>query len=114
MIYDKVDLLCKTLTERLDHNKAVEMRATFLAFTTDTVCQHAFNKSMDLLLDEQRAVDWQKTIRALAGGTPLVRQFTWILPVAMMLPLKVLRRVAPDTSRVVAFHRVRVRDVLSK
>ena len=106
MIYDKMEELDQQLKQQLEHNGVAEMRKNFLAMTTDTLCAHTFDKSLDLLKCDEEAVNWQKTIRAVATLTPLQKQFTWIIPAALMLPLTFLRLIVPDLARIVALHRV--------
>lgn len=106
MIHEKVELLGLRLWQQLSENGSAEIRADYLAMTTDTLCSHAFGHSMDLLGDEQRSKNWQRTIKAIAILTPLVKQFTWIIPVALKLPLGPLRMILPDLARIVALHRV--------
>ena len=45
-------------------------------------------------------------MKAVIGSTPVAKQFTWILPVALKLPLGLLRLVAKDVARIVAFNQV--------
>jgi len=62
----------------------------------------------DLLGDEQRATNWMKTIKAVAMVTPLVKQYSWIMPFALKFPLWPLRVVLPDLSRIVQLRRVSI------
>lgn len=106
MIHAKAERLVSRLQEQFEKYGFAEMRANYLATTTDALCLHAFGGSMDLLENEQRSKNWQQTIKAVAVLTPLVKQFTWIIPVALSLPLAPLRLVVPDLARIVALHRV--------
>ena len=106
MIYEKIDLLTKDLKERLANDEVVELRQTFLALTTDTLSQHAFEKSTNLLENSKAAADWKRTIKAVAVLTPLVKQFNWIIPLALKLPLTPLRWLLPDLARIVALRKV--------
>lgn len=106
MIYRKMDLLCQRLRDSLANGGVVELRKAYLAMTTDTLCGHAFDRSLDLLDEDRKADEWKRTIRAVAILTPLIKQFTWIIPLALKLPLGPLRMVVPDLARIVALHRV--------
>ena len=108
MIHDNVETLCVRLKEQLADGGVAEMRKIFLAMATDTLCDHAFDKSLNLLQSDQAAINWQKTIKAIASLTPWIKQFTWIIPIALMLPLGPLRIFVPDLARMVALHRVRL------
>ncbi|KAL8929508.1 MAG: hypothetical protein Q9208_001177 [Pyrenodesmia sp. 3 TL-2023] len=105
MIYTKMDLLELRLREQLAKDGVAEMRKNFLATTTDVLCDHAFYESLDLLRSDQAAGDWQKTIKAVAGLTPLQKQFLWIVPTALKLPLLPLWATVPHLARMVALHR---------
>ena len=108
MIYDNMDLLGATMNEQLAYGGTTEMRKNFLAMTTDTLCGHTFNESfnLNLLKSEQMATDWQRTIKAVATLTPLVKQFPWIIPVALKCPLGLLQVMVPDLARIVGLRRV--------
>lgn len=106
MIHGKMRLLCRRLKETLADGGVVELRKTYLAITTDTLSGHAFQKSHGLLEEDRKADDWKKTIKAVAILTPLIKQFTWIIPLALKLPLGPLQMVVPDLARIVALHRV--------
>ena len=109
MIYEKMRQLCWRLKQDLADGGVVELRKMFLAITTDTLCSHAFQKSQGLIEEDQKAYEWKRTIKAVAILTPLIKQFTWITPMALKLPLGSLRLVAPDLARIAALHRVGVR-----
>ena len=108
MIHDKAELLCRGIRSQLLETGVAEMRVHYLAMTTDTLCSHAFAKPLNLLENERQAMEWQRTIKAIALLTPLVKQFTWIIPAALKLPLLPLQLVVPDLARIVVLHRVRV------
>ncbi|KAL8729123.1 MAG: hypothetical protein Q9166_004954 [cf. Caloplaca sp. 2 TL-2023] len=102
ILYDKMEALNQTFEKKLAENKVVELRQAFLALTTDTLCGYAFDRSMNLLNDEQGAADWWRTIQTVAILTPLVKQFTWIFPLALKLPLILLRYLVPDLAKIMA------------
>lgn len=106
MIYEKVDLLSQMLQRKLAKDEIVELRQTYLALTTDTLCGHAFDTSLSLLTDDQAATEWKRTIKAVTILTPLIKQFTWIIPLALKVPLAPLQFVVPDLARIVALRRV--------
>ena len=106
MIYDNMDLLENRLRQDLSNGGAVELRKTYLAMTTDTLADHAFNKSLNLLKDRKKADEWRRTIRAVTVLTPLIKQFVWIIPLALKLPMGLLRMIVPDLARIVALRRV--------
>ena len=106
MIHEKVELLGERLKAQLADAGIAEMRRYYLATTTDMVSQHIFDKSLNLLQNDQAAKDWQNTIKAVCRVTPLAKHFTWSLPVALRLPLVPLQMVVPAISRIVALRQV--------
>ena len=82
------------------------MHKTYLAMTTDTLCDHTFGETLGLLQEDKKADEWRRTIKAVAVLTPLIKQFTYIIPLALKLPLRPLQIVVPDLARIVALHRV--------
>ena len=106
MIHEKMKLLGKILKQKVKENGTVELRQTYLALATDTLSSHAFESSLDLLKDDRKAKEWKKTIKAIAILTPLIKQFTWIIPLALRIPLRLLRLAVPDLARIVALRQV--------
>lgn len=106
MIDEKMKLLGQKLKQSLANNGVVELRKTYLAITTDTLCDHASQKSQGLLIEDRKAAEWKRTIKAVAILTPLIKQFTWIIPMALKLPLASLQLVVPDLARIVSLHHV--------
>ena len=70
------------------------------------VSQHIFDRSPDLLQDDQAARDWQNTIKAVSRATPLAKQFPWIIPAAVRLPLVSLQMAVPAIARIVGLRQV--------
>lgn len=103
----KFELLGEKMKAQFADTGIAEMRRYYLATTTDILSQHVFDRSLNLLENDQAAKDWQNTIKATAKLTPLVKQFTWIIPFALRLPLIPLQIIAPAVARFVALRRVR-------
>jgi hypothetical protein len=112
-----VDLIEPVLQEfvgRLSQNfllasrqsQEIELGRAYLAMTTDVVCQHTLGKSLGFSENQAATDAWKKTMRAVAGLTPIAKQFPWMIPLALNMPSKLLRSLAPDLDRVVELHRV--------
>ena len=106
VIYRNLDLLTRSLRQSLANGGVAEMHKTYLAMTTDTLCDHTFGETLGLLQEDGKAEDWKRTVNAVAVLTPLIKQFTWIIPLALKLPLRPLQTAVPDLARIVALHRV--------
>ncbi|KAI0886878.1 uncharacterized protein GGS22DRAFT_186953 [Annulohypoxylon maeteangense] len=65
-IYKNIELLLAYVDDQIRTTGSAEMRKIYLAFTTDTLSDHCFGRSTGLLLDDQAALNWQKTIKAVA------------------------------------------------
>lgn len=104
-VQKRVQLLCESLLQQ-SRNAPVEVHTLFLAFANDTVCSYAFDYSMNLLEDPQRARDWRTTISAIAGLTPLIKQFPWLIPIAKRIPLQLLKELVPSLARLLSLQEV--------
>ena len=110
-IHERTEQLLALMTKQTRRDGSVEIRANFLAMTTDMITAHAFDRSnpqktLDLLGDEQKAKNWQRTIAAVALLTPIAKQFPWLIPAALKLPAKFWVTIAPPLRRIVALNRV--------
>ena len=104
-VQKRVELLCESLLQQ-SRDAPVEVHTLFLAFANDTVCSYAFDYSMNLLEDPQRARDWRTTISAIAGLTPLIKQFPWLIPVVKRMPRLYLERVVQRLARLLSLQAV--------
>ncbi|KAH8700030.1 putative flavonoid 3-hydroxylase [Phaeosphaeriaceae sp. PMI808] len=107
MIQEMTSRLCQNLSQAAASGTELEMRSHFLAVTTDVVCQHTFQRNLGLLHSTKQAHGWKETIGAIAILTPLAKQFTWIIPTALKVPVALLSAVVPSLGRIVQLHRVR-------
>jgi len=105
VIYNKVELLFKRLDEQIKRDGFAEMRMNYLAFATDTVADYCLETSLKLLENEDKAVLWQDTITSLANTAPLARQWSWVTPLALKVPLWIVNGVNLKLGRVVGLHR---------
>ena len=107
MVRAKVNDLITGIQLDIKATGAADLRLHYLALATDVVCGHCFDYSMDLLQDKGRAQGWSNTIKAIAILTPLVKQFTWIIPLAKKLPIKCFEAVKlPSLARILALFKV--------
>jgi hypothetical protein len=83
-----------------------------LAFSTDTVSEYAFAKSAGLqeTVSEEggmgKVEDWAETLRTVGAVFPLLRQFPWMIKVALKVPVVVFRVLVPVLSRFLLLHKV--------
>jgi len=105
IIYDKLDLLIERVNTQIARDGFAEMRANYLAFTTDTVADYCLEKCLNLLHDEKKALEWQETINALANTAPIARQWSWVTPLSLSMPVWLLNIGDPKLARIVGLHR---------
>ncbi|KAL5115780.1 hypothetical protein ACEQ8H_006275 [Pleosporales sp. CAS-2024a] len=105
MIQEMTSRLCDNFSRAADSDSELELRSQFLAVTTDVVCQHTFQRNLGLLHSTKQAHAWKETIGAVAILTPLAKQFTWIIPMALKVPVGLLNAVVPSLGRIVQLHR---------
>lgn len=106
LIHKHVERFCTYLKE---HSKEViNLRVRFLAFTSDVLCDWAFGKSFDMQLDDASAIEFDKTLSAVATVAPFVKQAPWALKFGMSLPLPLVKVLAPPVAKVLAMKHVRL------
>lgn len=101
-----LDILCNKLQAHLSNDGVVRINMAILSLTTDTIGQYGFDKSFGLLEDDDKAMNWYQTNKALAKMIPTVRQFPWSMPLALRLPVSVVRMVNVDLARVLELRHV--------
>ena len=107
LVRGQVERLSSIFRNAFETGEVLELRTRFLAFTTDTVALYSLGESLEYLSSRQRSEEWGRTIRAVAGLTPLVKQFPWLIDIVKSIPLAVATRIMPpDLARVSQFHYV--------
>jgi hypothetical protein len=100
-LQNMVDRLSQVFLSASVQNHPIELGSSFLALTTDAVCDHALGSHNAYLDSAERTRAWKETIRAVASLTPFAKQFPWMIPIAFKLPGYLLQLVAPGLSRIV-------------
>ncbi len=106
LLQNQVQTLSNVFQNCYEMGEVVELRTKFIAFATDTVTRYALGESMGLQNDQRSAEEWQQTIRAVAGLTPIVKQFPWTISLSKNLPVDAVRLVHPELARVAQLHHV--------
>jgi cytochrome P450 len=104
-LYDMVDILLERMDQQIRRDGCAELRRNYLAYSTDSISQFCFNESRGMLQDEDKAAGWKRTIHGIAVSTPLMKQFSWMMPMTMKLPLWPVQMLAPDMAEVVQLRR---------
>lgn len=106
IIHAHIDHLCSNLSQSISDQKILNVGVTVLAFTTDTVCKIAFDGPPGYLEDYKAAKEWHDTIAAIAKMTTLLKQFPWLLGIAMKMPVSVIELLSPALARLLKLHSV--------
>jgi cytochrome P450 len=101
-----LDVLCDKLRTELENDRVVRLDSNILALTADTIGVYGFGQSLGLLEDDVKTKDWYRTNRALGAMIPVIRLFPWSMPVALRLPISVVRKVDTDVARVLELRHV--------
>lgn len=106
LIYEQVDSLLGRIHGQINQHGSAEMRTNYLAFATDVVTSYCFEQPTHLLANEKEAEDWKSTIGTVASLTPVIKQFGWILPLALRLPVRLVEALNSDLVRVIKLRSV--------
>ncbi|KAG8533995.1 uncharacterized protein KY384_000837 [Bacidia gigantensis] len=104
-MHDVYDLLTQKLKRTLKDGGIVNIRREYLAYTTDTICDYVFSETQGLLHDDKKAGEWLKTLDSIILAIPIVKQFPWLNPLIMRLPLRPLQVLVPDAARLLKLDR---------
>ncbi|KAI1328428.1 putative cytochrome P450 [Xylariaceae sp. FL0255] len=104
MIFDHADQLLATVKLQVRRDGFAEMRANCLAFATDTVSQYATSQTRGLLRDEALAAQWLMSSQSLSEWTTITKHFRWIIPLVVMSPTVILKRLFPEVLPMVKLH----------
>lgn len=105
-------MLCSNLQKQLLETGNAELLVNYLAAAIDTLSSHVLDRSLGLLYDDKKAMDWHITSNTIAILTPLMKQYTWIIPIALEIPVLFLEKVWPSLARIVALNNVSLNVVL--
>lgn len=105
LLRKQAEKLCKTFEDSYTNDEVVKLHIRYLGFTTDSVSEFAFARSDGLQGNVDGLEDWAETLRMVGAVFPLLRQFPWMIKVALKLPLWVFQLVVPVLSRFLELHK---------
>ena len=106
LLRKQAEKLCQTFEDSYTNDEVVNLHIRYLGFTTDSVSEFAFARSDGLQGNVDGLEDWAETLRMVGAVFPLLRQFPWMIKVALKLPLWVFQLVVPVLSRFLELHKV--------
>ncbi|GAD92607.1 flavonoid 3-hydroxylase, putative [Paecilomyces variotii No. 5] len=101
----RVEALSGRLLEVHRQGTIIDLRLTFLAFSTDMLCVYGFGGPMGLLDSEEKALEWLDTMNAVAVVTPFFKQFPEVLPWLFMLAPWMIKKIYPAVLPMLTLHR---------
>ncbi|KAI9721170.1 MAG: hypothetical protein M1828_005277 [Chrysothrix sp. TS-e1954] len=109
ILLGNANTLCESMLNQSREDGEAETRANFLAYATDTINDHAFEderqtESTRLIGNIGNMRRWRRTIAALALLTPIVKQFPFLIPLALKIPVSIWMAFAPNLGRIVALN----------
>lgn len=109
-IRDVSDRMCESLRRQSDDGaKPVDIRIAYLAWSADFITSCIFEEgSLDLLNDDQRAVEWFHKISSFSSIFPWIKQWPWIIQAGLNLPLKVVCFFAPSVDGFLSNYKVNI------
>ncbi|KAK7738498.1 hypothetical protein SLS53_006017 [Cytospora paraplurivora] len=100
----------ENVDKQIKRDGCAEMRLNWLAFNLDTLADCFFDRGMDLLLNEDQARSWSKTVGAVAVSTPFAKQFPWFIPMASKLPTRILEIMVPEIARILRLRQIQAAE----
>ncbi|CAL3965293.1 unnamed protein product [Diplocarpon coronariae] len=105
IIRGQAEKLCQSLQDSYARREVVKLHTTYLGFTTDSVSEFAFARPDGLQGNTEGLEDWAETLKMVGESFPLLRQFPWMLKVALKFPLWGYQLVVPAFSRFLELHK---------
>ncbi|QKX52975.1 uncharacterized protein TRUGW13939_00046 [Talaromyces rugulosus] len=100
-----VEKLSSQFHELYVSGKAINLRATLLAFATDLLGIYGFGGSLGLSDSEDKAMEFMHTMNAVAVVTPFFKQFPDALPWLFMLKPWMVKLIYPSVLPMLMLHR---------
>ncbi|MCJ1395080.1 hypothetical protein MMC18_007961 [Xylographa bjoerkii] len=104
IFHQNVELLTASLRRHMHESEPIDIRVDYLAFALENIYSAAFGVQLGVLRDYQQALDWQGALDSVTNATPLVKQFSWSLPLALQMPSSVIGVFSTEFSRLSMVH----------
>ncbi|KAL8947878.1 MAG: hypothetical protein Q9222_005893 [Ikaeria aurantiellina] len=105
VLHSQIDILSSKFVKTHQSQEVIELRRTFVGFTTDTIHEYALGEPMGFQKDEEKLAEWNETLDAVSKMTPIVKQFPWMMNVGRKVPLGWIRWVKPEMAGVLQIHK---------
>ncbi|CZT00490.1 hypothetical protein WAI453_009304 [Rhynchosporium graminicola] len=101
----EAEKLCQTFKESYLNKEVIKLHTRYLGYTRDSVSEFAFGKSEGLQGNVEGLEDLAETLRMVGAAFPVLRQFPWMIKLALNLPLWVFQMIVPVLSRFLELHK---------
>jgi hypothetical protein len=106
LIYRNIDILCDNLARHVGSQDYTLIVNEFVAMAADTVSCYEFGEPLGLLGDEKLAKGWLDITKAIGRLSPISKQFPWIMPLALNIPMSIIRLFGENVTRVMGLRHV--------
>ncbi|KAK2589501.1 hypothetical protein QQS21_012822 [Conoideocrella luteorostrata] len=104
-VYERVRNLGHALAKHYREGSVLRVHVEVLAFTTDLMTNWILGESLGCQTDVAVAEAWYATSQCLPRITPIVKQFPWIVTMALKLPPSLVKMVIPDLASLVSLRK---------
>ncbi|MCJ1402024.1 hypothetical protein MMC11_005243 [Xylographa trunciseda] len=111
MITDKIEVLCRKLSECHRTREPANMYNLYRGLAVDIISEFAFNRSWDFLDKAESGQAWFRMIINGAKAAALLRQFPWLIWIMMSLPLWLTKILIPDFEGNLFFHKILTKEI---
>jgi cytochrome P450 len=87
VITAKISKIANRLARASQTSEVVRLDVAFMALTTDILCSYAFADDTGYLDEPDFKLEWKETILGGFESGALMRQFPWLLPMVVSLPI---------------------------
>jgi cytochrome P450 len=92
VITAKIAKLATRLAGAARTSEVIRLDVAFMALTTDILCSYAFADDTCYLDEPDFKLEWKETIMGGFESGAMMRQFPWLLPMVMSLPVRVVEK----------------------
>ncbi|KAL9055449.1 MAG: hypothetical protein Q9162_003547 [Coniocarpon cinnabarinum] len=104
-IHTAVDRLSQHMRNCHHSDQVLNVRVTYLAWSTDSLTSYVFDQSTKLLNDPTKAREWWEMYDKLRTLCPILKQCLWIVPLALKPPVWVVRLILPSLAPLVLIYK---------
>ena len=101
-----VDRLCSRLTDARDSHEPVNLSYAYTALTVDIITNYAFGQPYGFMQDPDFRPQFLQAMEKISLGSHLNKQFGWLRPLMMSIPLWIVERLDPGNLELINMQKV--------